>query len=291
MTTPSGWVRVSRSRPCPICGRPDWCLVSADGTAVICPRTESRRRIGDAGYLHRLADDTRHRTHTITRVIPGRPVPTAQFDALAAQYQRAVDPGWLAEHATSLGLTTRSLIALGIGWSADHGAWSYPMRDYTGRVAGIRLRRPDGRKYAVRGSRDGLFVPAAMPTDDTLYIAEGATDTAALIDLVVPSVVGRPSCSGGTRHIVALVHHHRPSSVVVIADADPPGLRGADELARVLVAHVRDVRVITPPGGAKDVRGWVRRGATHADLQALVDAAPVRRLVITSQRSTDDRYH
>lgn len=284
MTRASGWMRVSRSRPCPICGRPDWCLISADGTAVICPRTESPRRIGDAGYLHRLVDDARPRPLTSTRIIPTRPVPTDQFDALAAQYQRAVDPGRLVGHAASLGLSTRSLVALGIGWSADHGAWSYPMRDCTGRVVGIRLRRPSGRKYAVRGSREGLFGPATRPTDDTLYVVEGATDTAALIDLGVPSVVGRPSCSGGNRHVVALVCQRRLASVVVIADADPPGLRGADELARVLVAHVRDVRVITPPGGVKDIREWVRRRATHADLRALVDAAPVRRLTITSHR-------
>ena len=62
MTTPeTQWKRVSRETPCPVCGKADWCLVAADGTAAICPRTESPRRCGDAGFLHRLADTPRRR--------------------------------------------------------------------------------------------------------------------------------------------------------------------------------------------------------------------------------------
>ena len=45
---------MNRELPCPVCGKFDWCLVAADKTAAICPRTESPKRCGDAGYLHRL---------------------------------------------------------------------------------------------------------------------------------------------------------------------------------------------------------------------------------------------
>lgn len=40
-----------------MCGRPDWCVFAGAPDApeaVICPRTESPKRIGDAGWLHRL---------------------------------------------------------------------------------------------------------------------------------------------------------------------------------------------------------------------------------------------
>ena len=57
MSNSNLWLRVSRSRRCPVCDHADWCLVSRDGTAAICPRVESSKRIGDSGYLHRLKDD------------------------------------------------------------------------------------------------------------------------------------------------------------------------------------------------------------------------------------------
>ncbi len=53
------WVRVSDAGvDCPICGKPDWCLVDADDpedpAAAICPRVPSGRDLGEAGYLHIL---------------------------------------------------------------------------------------------------------------------------------------------------------------------------------------------------------------------------------------------
>ena len=52
------WNRVNRQNPCPVCGKNDWCLVSLDESAVICPRTErgAIKRIGEAGWLHVLQD-------------------------------------------------------------------------------------------------------------------------------------------------------------------------------------------------------------------------------------------
>jgi len=46
------WQRVSPRRPCPICGRASWCMVAGPDdspTAVICPRTPSDKRAGEAG--------------------------------------------------------------------------------------------------------------------------------------------------------------------------------------------------------------------------------------------------
>jgi len=53
-------IRVSHHRPCPICGKPDWCVIvendEGEEISVICGRTEtaSIKEIEGAGYLHLL---------------------------------------------------------------------------------------------------------------------------------------------------------------------------------------------------------------------------------------------
>lgn len=48
------WVRVTKQYPCRVCGKPDWCEISADGKAAICARIQSDKQAGQAGWLHRL---------------------------------------------------------------------------------------------------------------------------------------------------------------------------------------------------------------------------------------------
>jgi hypothetical protein len=52
----STWKRVTRGKPCSVCGKPDWCLTLEDGSAVICPRIESKKFINGSGYLHVLKE-------------------------------------------------------------------------------------------------------------------------------------------------------------------------------------------------------------------------------------------
>jgi DNA primase len=92
--------------------------------------------------------------------------------------------------------------------------------------------------------------------------------------------VGRPSCTGGTKLLVELVRLRRPAHLVVAADGDVPGQRGADNLASVLLAYAPTVRVIAPPDGVKDMRAWLRAGGTRQDVERTIEAAPVRRLRI-----------
>ena len=155
---------------------------------------------------------------------------TTDFAKLAADYRQAVKPEALDRLAQSLGLSTDSLMRLGIGWSGKHRAWAFPMQDAGGNVLGFRLRLPGGKKLSVRGGKEGLFVPEGIDAHGLLLIAEGPTDTAALLDLGF-NAVGRPSCTGGVKLLVDLVRKHRPSEVVIVADADTPGQRGAESLA------------------------------------------------------------
>src|SRR5262249_54372365 len=91
---------------------------------------------------------------------------------------------------------------------------------------------------------------------------------------------GRPSCTGGSKLLTQLVRAHQPAAVVIIADGDEPGHRGADDLASVLVAYAPAVRVIAPPEGIKDVRDWLRAGGTRADVERAIEAAQARRLTV-----------
>jgi hypothetical protein len=233
----------------------------------------------------------------VSEATNGRP----DFATLAADFRAAVRPEALDKLAEALGVSLESLRRLGIGWSTQHRAWSFPMSNAAGDTLGIRLRLPSGRKLSVQGGREGLFIPGPHPhplpagegiaplltTDHcppstTLLITEGPTDTAALLDLGF-TVIGRPSCTGGVKLLVELVRKLTPENVVIVADNDSPGENGAAALAAVLVAYTSAVRIISPPTLFKDVRAWRQGGATTADVQAAIDAAPVRKLAVTTQ--------
>jgi hypothetical protein len=215
--------------------------------------------------------------------IPGGIVLRDDLAHLAESYTAAVAPEQLQRLARSLGLSVTSLCHLEIGWSAEHQAWSFPMKDARGNVRGIRLRRPNGFKFAVKGSKAGLHLPAiSADTDVSLMVCEGPTDTAALMDMGFTSVVGRYSCLGDLSLMVELVKGRRPPEVVIVADADEPGRRGANALAAELLAYATAVRVIEPPEGIKDARAWLQAGGRRVDVERVIAATPVRRLKIRS---------
>jgi hypothetical protein len=277
------WRRVTRGDPCPICGRPDWCLVAGSKdapTAAICARIESAKLCGEAGWLHRLRDDWL-RVPTRRTVAIDTP-PTVRNLSQFANNCRAV----LGHHsrqllAIDLKVTGESLSRLHVGWSRGHRAFTFPMLDAVGMVRGIRLRGTNGRKWSVRGGHEGLFIPDGLTVNDLLVISEGPTDTAALLDLDF-AAVGRPSCSGGVHLVVDLVVARGPKEIAVIADGDLPGERGARNLAALLASYVPKVRTIVPPAGIKDVREWKHRGATHAEIRrAINDRDPLSLAVMT----------
>lgn len=63
----------------------------------------------------------------------------------------------------ALGVDTDALKSIGGAWADNHNAWAFPMKDATGRVIGIRLRNTEGHKWAVKGSKSGLFLPSFYP--------------------------------------------------------------------------------------------------------------------------------
>jgi len=290
------WHRVSRRRPCPICEKPDWCLFAGPDdvpTAAICARVESPKACGEAGWLHRLRDDDwsrplkRTRRRVVSAVLPTNTRSVRDWRRFVNECETSLAASRLDELASSLGVSVDALERLRVGWSVEHRAFAFPMFDAVGQVLGVRLRGSDGRKWSVRGGREGLFLPRSVGGDATarLVICEGPTDAAALLDLGF-DVVGRPSCNGGVQQIVTLVQALEAHDVAILADADGPGLRGANNLSSVLAVYVRSICVLTPPAGVNDARDWRRQGATRDDVLARIANATSRRLGVVVKEVT-----
>jgi len=266
------WIRVTRRKPCPICQRPDWCSVSANGQVVVCMRAESEKPCRSGGWFHRLSEPVRYKPEIRRKP---KPVPVEDFTDLACRYEQQLQDIDLL--AKSLGLSVRSLERLQAGWTGQ--AYSFPMRDGRERIIGIRIRGRDGRKWCVPGSHNGLFWPEGVyaGSDYPLVICEGPTDCAALLDMEFDAI-GRPSCQGGVDHIIEFLKGRR-REVVIMADKDPPkkrpdgsvwypGQEGAARLGKEIRPFVRSLKIIKPPFH-KDVRDWRTAGATHDTVEAV----------------------
>ena len=183
------------------------------------------------------------------------------------------------EHiASELGVTADALRRLGVGWCQNQQMETWPMRDASGKIIGLRLRDPNtSAKRSVQASAAGLFYDpdgiANIPSQSQVWIAEGASDTAALLSIGLDAV-GIPSAKSGGDLLLALGHRIRPSEWIIVADGDGPGLESARLLRSDLVI-VAGVRIIVPPSGIKDAREWINRGASRDDLEQEAGAAEV----------------
>jgi phage/plasmid primase-like uncharacterized protein len=194
--------------------------------------------------------------------------------------------GQLSVLAELLRLPEFSLQWLGVG-RARQGVWSFPEHDGRRRVVGITERHNDGTKKALAGSRRGLTLPvellegcAAIPSGP-LYIAEGATDTAALLTTGCLAI-GRPAAVPSANVLAFLVEFltNNPAlladrEVVVVGDNDShgTGIKGALTTKASLEANIgRPVHAVRPPDQYKDVRDQVTAGAWSAGLIPLEPA-------------------
>lgn len=231
------------------------------------------------------------------------PMTHAEVRSRMKQLQTAINPERLKRAAERLGVSVRALKAFGIGWDTVTSAWSFPMYDGSlddkkrFRPCGFRLRKDDGRKLCIKGSRNGLFIPANLlesqeipdvVTDQTeplcLLLPEGPTDAAAAMDLGFRAV-GRPFNSGGIEQSVRLFQALKPQEVVIVADRDPtkwhddgtpfwPGIEGALTVAAKLRRFVRELRFMMPPAGFKDLRAWLPN-CSPVDLMIATGSAPL----------------
>ena len=272
--------RVSKANPCPICGRCDWCLISPDKTAAICPRTPEGavKEIPDSGYLHILADRPKKQQHCSQRGFAVRlnDKPDRDFTALQQQYSRQMTSQQVNTISEQLGVSEQSLRRLNIGW--DGQAYTFPMSNAQGQIIGIRRRFPKGNKVSVKGSKTGLFIPKDLAKSEPLFITEGPTDTGAALDLGFDAI-GRPNCNSKIDMTVEFCKGR--SEIIVVGDNDKVGREGAEKLAGVLVLHCHSVKIIYPPDKIKDLRQWLRSGLTSETLQRIIQNTKVIQINIS----------
>lgn len=258
-------LRVTKSRPCPVCGKPDWCLVSEDGSAAICPRVSQNavKRCGDGGWLHILKESP-YKPQRITKLtfsVSDNGNTPRDFGVLPVPLFR------LAMLSRQLGVSQDSLKRLGLGWYED--AYAFPMKDVAGNITGYRRRFYNGSKATIKTSVSGLFIPYCQSNYDLILACEGPTDTAAALDLGFYAI-GKPNCNSRDNLVVKFVSG---KNVVVVSDNDDVGRMGAKRLARQLVLCCPSVRIISPPDGIKDLRHWLNSGATNEDIQQAINEA------------------
>lgn len=220
-------------------------------------RVPSGTRLKNGGWLHRGA--------VRPAALPPPPPlpPSADWAGVAAEYAAKATPEFVAAAAAKLGVSAAALVALSVGRALMRDgveALAFPMRDETRRVVGIRLRFWDGAKRAVRGSKSGLFIPEQRAGDD-VCVCEGPTDAAALLTIGL-RVIGRPQRCGCEAMLFAAVGK-AAKRVLIVSDTDGDGMRDARETAHKFAA-IMPTRLLVPP--AKDVREWVKAGATSRDV-------------------------
>ena len=105
--------------------------------------------------------------------------------------------------------------------------------------------------------------PVLRPSDDPVLIVEGATDVAAAFDLGLVAI-GRPSSTGGLGQLAKLVTDRL---VVVVGERDAgAGIEGMERTFENVKGSAKKAIKLLPPEGIKDLREWVRRGVTKAQL-------------------------
>ena len=243
------FTRVTRTNACPVCKHGDWCRVFADGWAE-CMRVRSDKPAKSGGWMHRVAEGG---PRVLAQAAPPRgPTPGINATTMHRAWLANTKTEALGAFAAELGVSVPALAAVGAAWAPPHAAWAFPMCDGYGNVVGIRLRNERG-KFAVRGSRQGIFL-AAVPAQKTLFVCEGATDTAAAVELGL-FAAGRPNCCCGGLEVRTYARRHECAKAVIVSDNDKPGLDGA----RKVGAELRmPWAIYVPP--AKDLREFYRLG-------------------------------
>jgi hypothetical protein len=173
-SVPGKWQRVTRSHPCAVCAKPDYCTVTADGGLAACRRIASgawKSKIDKAGapvYLHRL--DGTAAAPSAPPPPPGGPAPDrADADTLHRVYTALLAALPLsATHREALGrrglidaeIDARGYATLPVRGRARVAA---ELRERFGaavlRVPGIVPRERDGRRFLSLAGPAGLLVP------------------------------------------------------------------------------------------------------------------------------------
>lgn len=200
----------------------------------------------------------------------------SEWQALSNQFQRKIGAPAIERLADLWVVTPDALRCLGIGF--DAGAYTFPMRNASGEIIGIRKRGYDDptQKYAVDETTNGLFIPAGVEPAGAAIITESESDLVSGLTLNVQGI-GRPGAHAPTAEVVDFFKGCLTACPCIVADNDLEGLKGAEALAQALVQAGVPCRVLTPPDGLKDLRVWKTRGGlTREALARAIHKQPIR---------------
>lgn len=140
---------------------------------------------------------------------------------------------------------------LGIGW--DSHAHTIPMYELN-KIIGIQRQFTAGYKCMVSGSQLGLIVPMTMYGGSVLFMPEGASDLACLLDMGYHGIA-RPNALVGKELVYNWLKRYNPaySLIVIVADNDEAGHRGSTELADYIDSERARTKIVIP-GSYKDIR-------------------------------------
>jgi hypothetical protein len=136
----------------------------------------------------------------------------------------------------------------------------------------FRQRRPDGKggwHWNMNGVRRVLYQLPEILAEQSLLVCEGEKDceTARALGMLATC---NPGGAGKWREEYS--ESLRGKQITIIADADEPGRKHAQQVAESLHLRAESVKVLELPG-AKDLSEWVERGGTRDSLREQIGTA------------------
>jgi len=253
--------RVSKDMPCPVCGEPDWCLVSDDGNWCICPRTSegSKRSVGEAGYKHKLNSTSYKPPKRIIKSKNNKPnirLIRKIYNSLGFHSDK------LKPLAGKLKINVWILLQMGVGYKDF--VWYFPMYNSLKEIIGLKKRNLKGDKWCQTGSRLGVSLSMHFRPSQSVYICEGESDTASMLSRGY-NAIGRANASSCRVILKELLKDCPEVNIVSDFDAHGSGYKCACRLAEFLYRPDRRVFTILHREH-KDIREWINsKTFTHQE--------------------------
>jgi len=246
---------------CPVCGKPDGCLVAEEGTAAICSRVSegSIRKVGKGpfagGWLHILGDFESKKYE-----VP--PKPHINWNRIAVRCARV-----LSEHREEFSsfcqltkINPISALRFFIGY---YDGWiTIPMYGRNKRISGIQKRKGPLKRH-MEYSDMGVFIPASFFQYQckTLAVCEGWSDTLTACEYGF-NAIGKMNAFVGDDLVLLYAKEIKCKKVILFADNNENGvgLDGANDTASLLEKGGFPTKIVLTP--EKDLRECKLRGMT-----------------------------
>lgn len=247
---------------CPVCNKPDGCLVADDGTACICARIEegSIRKVGQGnfrgGYLH-VFEGFKPKSY----VAPEAPDINWNSRMTSQAHNLLSHRKEFAALCHDININPIAALRFNVGWLKD---WlTIPIYSKAGEISGIQRRAKKAKRY-MEWSGVGVFVPTTFfqHRSRTMAVCEGWTDAIAAICYGYNPVAKMNAFCGNDEVLYFAEHHPTVNRVILFADnnSDGVGEDGARETAGMLDESLCDFEtkvVVTPRDDLR--RCWLNR--------------------------------